>query len=201
LEPPLWRLSLRAITSDAAVFEGPDSTRQVASRVTSNSADMSDHPDSIDDPNIDLAADPGDSPTPGRLLTPAAAAQATGLSRKQITGRMDRGSLRVIKDAEGTRRVPRAELVRVGLLAVDGSPSHSLESPNESGDSAGELVIWRDLYERERQERADAEAERAELQNQLAAIANAGPIRAMRLRRQVRQQLEQTAVRTTSARA
>jgi hypothetical protein len=145
---------------------------------------MDDHTDSIDDSNTDSA----DSPTPGRLLTPAEAAQATGLSRKQITGRMDRGSLRVIKDAEGTRRVPRAELVRVGLLDSDGSPSHPAESLNESG----ELVIWRDLYERERQERADAEAERAELQAQLAAIANAGPIRAMRLRRQARQQLEQT---------
>jgi hypothetical protein len=151
---------------------------------------MDDHTDSIDDPNtdpVDSSADPADSPTPGRLLTPAEAAQATGLSRKQITGRMDRGSLRVIKDAEGTRRVPRAELVRVGLLAIDGSPSH----PAESDDSAGELVIWRDLYERERQERTDAEAKRAELQTQLAAIANAGPIRAMRLRRQVRLQLEQ----------
>jgi hypothetical protein len=159
---------------------------------------MSDHTDSIDDSNTDSADSPADSVdslTPGRLLTPAEAAQATGLSRKQITGRMDRGSLRVIKDAEGTRRVPRAELVRAGILADDGSPSH----PAESGDSTGELVIWRDLYERERQERADAEAERAELQTQLAAIANAGPIRAMRLRRQVRQQLEHTAAPTTSA--
>ena len=152
---------------------------------------MNDYTDSPGDSNADLAdsptADSVDSSTPGRLLTPVEAAQATGLSRKQITGRMDRGSLRVIKDAEGTRRVPRAELVRVGLLAVDGSPSH----PAESDDSAGELVIWRDLYERERQERADAEAERAELQTQLVAIANAGPIRAMRLRRQARLQLEQ----------
>jgi hypothetical protein len=165
---------------------------------------MDDHADSIVDSNTDSADSPADlanSPTPGRLLTPAEAAQATGLSRKQITGRMDRGSLRVIKDTEGTRRVPRAELVRVGLLDLDGSPSHPAESPNESGDSAGELVIWRDLYERERQERADAEAERAELQTQLAAIANAGPIRAMRLRREVRQQLEQAAVRSTSAQA
>ena len=165
---------------------------------------MDDHTDSIDEPNTDSAdspTDPVDSPTPGRLLTPAAAAQATGLSRKQITGRMDRGSLRVIKDAEGTRRVPRAELVRVGLLAVDGSPSHPAELLNESDDSAGELVIWRDLYERERQERADAQADRAELQTQLAAIANAGPIRAMRLRRQVRHQLEQAAVSDTSAQA
>jgi hypothetical protein len=165
---------------------------------------MSDHTDSIDDSNTDSAdspADSVDSSTPGRLLTPAEAAQATGLSRKQITGRMDRGSLRVIKDAEGTRRVPRAELVRAGFLADDGSPSHPAESPNESGDSTGELVIWRDLYERERQERADAEAERAELQTQLAAIANAGPIRAMRLRRQVRQQFEHTAAPTTSAQA
>ncbi len=149
--------------------------------------------------------DPDPTPTPdsagslaeSRLLTVAEAAAATGLSRKVITGRMDRGTLRVVKDDLGTRRVPRAELQRTGLLDA----SHPAESPNES---RGELVIWRDLYERERQEhddtrerltdRADeerrrgdqAEASAAELRAQLAAIANAGPIRAMRLRRALR---------------
>ena len=131
-----------------------------------------------------------------RLLTPAEAAAATGLSKKVITGRMDRGTLRTVADDAGTRRVPRAELDRAGLLG----PSDPGESPNESR----ELVIWRDLYERERdahettrselvtqaeEERRRGEAAQAsaaELREQLAAIANAGPIRAMRLRRTLR---------------
>lgn len=147
---------------------------------------MTEQHDSTDGPDSDS---PDSQETP-RLLTPAEAAQLTGLSRKQITGKMDRGSLRVVKDAAGTRRVPKTELVRAGLL----NASHPGESPSESG---GELVIWRDLYERERQERADAEAERAELRAQLAAIANAGPIRAIRLRRQARRQLDLIAARDT----
>ncbi len=52
-------------------------------------------------------------------------------------------------------------------------------------------MIWREMYEREREERAAAERQHAELQTQLAAIANAGPIRAMRLRREARRQLRE----------
>jgi hypothetical protein len=95
---------------------------------------------------------------------------------------MDRGTLRVVRDESGTRRVPRAELVRAGLL----SASHPGESPDKSASHPGELVRWEDLYERERAKaEALAESER-ELYAQLAAIANAGPIRALRLRRQLR---------------
>jgi hypothetical protein len=141
--------------------------------------------------------DSEESSVESRLLTVAEAAAVTGLTRKVITGRMDRGTLRVVKDDSGTRRVPRAELQRAGLL----DQSHPAESVTES---RGELVIWRDLYERERQEHEDtrdqltdradeerrrgdqAEAAAAELREQLAAITNAGPIRAMRLRRALR---------------
>lgn len=159
---------------------------------------MDDQLDTQIDSQSDLGDDSGDLvEQPTRLLTPAEAAQLTGLSRKQITGKMDRGSLRVVKDESGTRRVPRTELVRAGLLLATESASHPAESLSESG---GELVIWRDLYERERQDHerereahAQAEAERAELLAQLAALANAGPIRAIRLRRQVRDQLERAA--------
>jgi hypothetical protein len=73
---------------------------------------MDDHTDSIDDSITDSADSPADWSTPGRLLTPAEAAQATGLSRKQITGRIDRGSLRVIK-------VPGP--VRSDRVGLDGS--------------------------------------------------------------------------------
>ncbi len=47
-------------------------------------------------------------------------------------------------------------------------------------------MVWRDLYEHERQEREEAAAHARELEHDLIAIANAGPIRALRLRRQLR---------------
>jgi len=127
----------------------------------------------------DSEADSEDSPPEPRLLTVAEAAEITGLTRKVITGRMDRGTLRVVRDEAGTRRVPRAELLRAGLLA----PSHPGKSGSESPGHPGELVIWRDLYERERVERAAAEAQAVELRVTLAELASAGPIRALRLRR------------------
>lgn len=130
----------------------------------------------------DLPPDSEHSPAEPRLLTPDEAAAATGLAKKVITGRMDRGTLRVVRDESGTRRVPRAELVRAGLLDA----SHPGESPDKSASYPGELVRWEDLYERERAKaEALAESER-ELYAQLSAIANAGPIRALRLRRQLR---------------
>ncbi len=134
------------------------------------------------DLETDSQPDSNNSPAEPRLLTPAEAAASTGLAKKVITGRMDRGTLRVVRDESGTRRVPRAELVRAGLLDA----SHPAESPDKSASSPGELVRWEDLYERERAKaEALAESER-ELYAQLAAIANAGPIRALRLRRQLR---------------
>ncbi len=130
----------------------------------------------------DSLPDSEDSPPEPRLLTVAEAAEITGLTRKVITGRMDRGTLRVVRDEAGTRRVPRAELLRAGLLA----PSHPGKSGSESPGHPGELVIWRDLYERERVERAAAEAQAVELRVTLAELASAGPIRALRLRRALR---------------
>lgn len=141
----------------------------------------------LTDSDRDPERESGDSEKPPRLLTPAEAAAATGRTRKQITGMMDRGSLRVVKGEDGTRRVPRAELVRVGLLAGDGSPSHPAESDSES---ARELVIWRDMFERERAEHAVTREQAKALRVELASIASAGPIRAMRLRRRARQRLD-----------
>ncbi len=136
------------------------------------------------DPLADPEPDSGDSPAELRLLTPAEAAEACGLARKVITGRMDRGTLRVVRDEAGTRRVPRAELVRAGLLGA----SHPATSPAGVGAGhGGEMVLLRELYERERSERAVAEAQAAELRVTLAELASAGPIRALRLRRALRQ--------------
>jgi excisionase family DNA binding protein len=117
-----------------------------------------------------------------RLLTISEAASATGLSRKALTRRVERGSLRAVKDERGRRVVPRGELERAELLNPDGSPG-------KEGSHGGQLVIWRDLYERERQEREEADAHARELEHDLIAIANAGPIRALRLRNQLRAKL------------
>jgi excisionase family DNA binding protein len=126
-------------------------------------------------------ADPAGVP---RLLTISEAASATGLSRKALTRRIERGSLRAVKDDRGRRVVPRGELERSGLLNVDGTPG-------EEGHPGGALVVWRDLYEQERQEREESDAHARALEHELIAIANAGPIRALRLRRQLRVKLSE----------
>ena len=62
-----------------------------------------------------------------RTFTIAEAAELTGLSRKAIARRVERGSLRSVV-RNGRRRIPRSELVRAGLLpegdeaAPDGGP-------------------------------------------------------------------------------
>jgi len=130
-----------------------------------------------------------------RLLTITQAVAETGLSAKAIARRIERGTLRAVHDEQGRRVVPRAELDRAGLL-----------TGGEEGNPGGELVLWRDLYEREREEhaetreqltaRADEERRRSDqlaaradqLHADLATIANAGPVRAWRLRRALRDQ-------------
>ncbi len=154
-------------------------------------SDLSDHTPA---PDQDPDAPPDGGP---RLLSLTEAASATGLSRKAIERRADRGTLRFVHDDRGRRVVPRAELERAGLLD-EGTPA--------VGAAGRELVKWQEMYEREREDhaetreqltaRADEErrrgdqvAARAEqLHADLAAIANAGPVRAWRLRRALRDQ-------------
>ena len=120
-----------------------------------------------------------------RLLTVAEVAAETGLSKKAIRRRIERGTLvSVLRD--GSRMVPRGALDSLDLTESDSTPE----------GNGGELVIWRELYERERDSReASEERERelhqeaGELREELAALANAGPIRAFRLRRRVRERL------------
>lgn len=114
-----------------------------------------------------------------RLVTISQAAVATGLSRKAIARRIERGTLRAVHDNRGRRVVPLGELERAGMLRDD----------DGQGNPGGELVVWRDLYERERNERMAYHERAQQLERELVAIANAGPIRAMRLRRQVRAKL------------
>ncbi len=51
---------------------------------------------------------------------------------------------------------------------------------------SGELIVWREIAERERARAEAVEAQAVDLRVQLAGIAQAGPIRALRLRRALR---------------
>lgn len=143
-----------------------------------------------DTPAGEQEADPEGMPL---LLTVAQVAAETGLSKKAIRRRIERGTLvSVLRD--GSRMVPRGALDSLDLPEEDSTPE----------GKGGELVIWRDLYERERNSReASEERERelhqeaGELREELAALANAGPIRAFRLRRRARERLS-SADRPTS---
>lgn len=130
-----------------------------------------------------MADDPDASPDPSPageplLLTIPEAAVKTGLSVKALTRRIERGTL-PSELHKGRRLIRAGELERLNT-SQPGSPAE--ESP-------GELVKWQQMYERERQEREQADARTRELELQLVAIANAGPIRAMRLRHELRSKL------------
>ncbi|MCA1679950.1 MAG: helix-turn-helix domain-containing protein [Actinobacteria bacterium] len=59
-------------------------------------------------------------------LTIAEAAEASGLTKKAIRNRVDRGQLRAVL-RDGVRRIPRSEIERAGLSA----------EPQEAGEGAG----------------------------------------------------------------
>jgi excisionase family DNA binding protein len=64
-----------------------------------------------------------------RTYTITEAAEITGLSRKAVARRVERGSLRSVV-RNGRRRIPRSELVRAGLLEDgDGSPRSDPSAP------------------------------------------------------------------------
>lgn len=81
-------------------------------------------------------------PPPAELLTLPEAAILTGLSVKALTRRIERGTLPSERH-QGRRLLRRGELQRLQAAADP--------IPGEGG--AGEVVIWRELYENERQER------------------------------------------------
>lgn len=61
-----------------------------------------------------------------RTYTITEAAELTGLSRKAISRRIERGSLRSLV-RNGRRRIPRSELVRAGLLSEDAEGAPELD--------------------------------------------------------------------------
>jgi hypothetical protein len=67
---------------------------------------------------------------PKRNLTISEAAEVTGISRKAMARRVERGSVRSVLRS-GRRLIPRSELVRVGLLPAGGEGGGML------GDSRG----------------------------------------------------------------
>ncbi len=61
-----------------------------------------------------------------RTYTISEAAEVTGLSRKAISRRIERGSLRSLV-RNGRRRIPRSELVRAGILPEDAEGAPELD--------------------------------------------------------------------------
>lgn len=128
---------------------------------------------------------------PKRTYTIAEASDLTGLSRKALARRVERGSLRSVV-RNGRRLIPRSELVRAGLVVEEGeergSERGTADLPAVTGDSETALVLLiRDLMERvERQanelaqfraltvqaESLRAERELSELRARLAHLEN-----------------------------
>lgn len=91
--------------------------------------------------------------TAKRTYTIAEAAELTGLSRKAIARRLERGSLRSLV-RNGRRLVPRSELVRSGLISEEGTPqaAPSSQSPVAAGETGSPDVmlaaLMRELLDR-----------------------------------------------------
>jgi excisionase family DNA binding protein len=77
-------------------------------------------------------------------LTIAEAADTTGLTKKAIRNRVDRGQLRAVL-RDGVRRIPRSELDRIGLSeAGDGAAIRQRAAPGQPQEASG----WNELLER-----------------------------------------------------
>jgi hypothetical protein len=82
-------------------------------------------------------------------LTIVEAAEASGISKKAMRNRVDRGQIRsVLRD--GVRRIPRSELERAGLSA--GVPFEAASLPQDDPGSppaeAGATEAWKEVLER-----------------------------------------------------
>jgi len=77
-------------------------------------------------------------------LTIAEAADATGLTKKAIRNRVDRGQLRAVL-RDGVRRIPRSELDRTRLSEAGGGAAIRQEAaPGQGQEASG----WSELLER-----------------------------------------------------
>ena len=98
-----------------------------------------------------------------RTLTLAEAAEATGLTRKALQRRVDRGSVRSVLTG-GLRRIPVTELYRLGLMQPEDPVASSAPpaaagppppAPRAPGPAIGELL---DRLERQAQELGEMRA-------------------------------------------
>ena len=123
-----------------------------------------------------------------RNLTISEAAELTGLTRKAMARRVERGSVRSVLRA-GRRLIPRSELVRVGLLPLEGesgvgflmdpgAPQHSPVAHEISDEQSVVAVLVRelvDVLQRQAGELAQykaltAEAESLRLEREVAEL-------------------------------
>jgi hypothetical protein len=140
-------------------------------------------------------------PTVAELLTIRQAARVCQLGPQALRRRVDRGTIQAVKGHDGLRRIPRAELERAGLWPGQPHGGQELELRAELQRAHRELAGLgaRADAEQQARERAElahhqaraaqrtAEAQHAQLAAELDELAAAGPIRAWRLRRELRQ--------------
>lgn len=149
--------------------------------------------DAADDATPNTGDGGGPRPIGGGMLTLTEASAVTGLTRKSLARRVERGTIPSRKiDMEGKGEViviARASLEALGLLGKDGSPgpeatkAAAASPPRAAGGAAPapahvpapsrEVVVWRELVdtERERAKRAEDHARDAEHRAQLAEAA------------------------------
>jgi multidrug resistance efflux pump len=138
--------------------------------------------------------------TMAELFTIRQAARVCEINPEALRRRVDRGTIQAAKGRDGTRRIPRSELERAGLWPGQRLAGQEVELRAELERARRELAALGARAEAEQQarERAElahhqaraaqqtAEAQRADLAAELDELAAAGPIRAWRLRRQLR---------------
>ncbi|MCL2418949.1 MAG: hypothetical protein FWD04_06635 [Conexibacteraceae bacterium] len=158
-----------------------------------------------------LTDTPEDTPGGGpSRMTLTEAAEATGLPRRNLESRIERGQLRAVRaerNGKPVRLVPVSELERLGLLTADGEPGPS--TPQVVEAQGRELIVWRQVAEQEKARADDERARVDELQNELrqaaaelaverqtlaqerGELSRASAWGALRLRREARQKLDQ----------
>lgn len=80
-------------------------------------------------------------------FTIAEAAEAVGISKKAMRNRVDRGQVRATL-RDGVRRIPRAELVRVGLIGAAKEAVQRHPSNEAASREATDLLAVRELLDR-----------------------------------------------------
>lgn len=152
----------------------------------------------------------GDTRSPANLngvetYSTAEAARLTDITVRALRKRIERGTLRAVRRDDGWR-IPRSELERAGLrigrAAEPGELVRELTDtirrqereltqlralPQRVADQARRLDVEQAARATAERQAQAAAAQRAELAAELDELAAAGPIRAWRLRRELRQ--------------